>query len=229
MNDNDLFNEVKKLPIPLSKEETNELFDKMNKGSIEVRDKIIIHNIRLVIYQVIKKFSGVEYDKKDLVSVGNIGLIKAVDTFDISKNVAFSTYAIKCINNEIVGFLKRSKINQNIDSLDRTIIKQDGSHLKLEDVIADNIDFTEKYEDKDNYKIIIEFVNNLPYYDKQIIMLYFGFYDNKRYTQSEIADKLNVSQPYISRLTKKIVKNLGEKLNKCGVVELHNKDIKKKS
>lgn len=229
MNNNDLFNEVNDLPIPLSKRETYELFDKMNNGSIEARDKIITHNIRLVIYQVTTKFKDVDYEKKDLVSVGNIGLIKAVNTFDISKNFTFATYATKCINNEIILFLKKLKTNQNIDSLDKIIVNQDGNDLRLEDFIADDENFTEIYENKENYKIIRDFVNNLPYYDRQIIMMYFGFYNNKLYKQHEIADKLNISQSYVSRLIKKIIKDLGKKLKKCGVIEITDEKLEEKN
>ena len=106
MNTDELFVDSHELPWPLSKEETYKLIQEANEGSKEARDKLVTYNIRLVIYEVIHKFKNVDYDKKDLVSIGNIGLLKAINTYDLSKGFEFSTYAIKCINNEIVTFLK---------------------------------------------------------------------------------------------------------------------------
>ena len=123
MNTEELFLDANDLPKPLSKDELSELFDKIKLGDEEAKNKVIEHNIRLVLYEVTKKFRTVNYDKKDLISIGNVGLIKAVLTFDKSRNMEFATYAVKCIDNEILQFLRKLKKLQNIDSLDRTISK----------------------------------------------------------------------------------------------------------
>ena len=106
MNTDELFIDSHKLPQSLPKEEVYKLIKEANKGAKEARDKLVTHNIRLVLYEVTNKFQNVDYDKKDLVSIGNIGLLKAINTYDLSKGFEFATYAIKCINNEIVTFLK---------------------------------------------------------------------------------------------------------------------------
>lgn len=227
MNTDELFVDGHKLPHPLSKEEVFELIQKVNRGSKEARDKLISHNIRLVLYEVTNKFQNVNYDKKDLVSIGNIGLLKAIDTYDLSKEFEFATYAARCIDNEILMFLRKLKKDQNIDSLDRVIFHdKDGSEIRLEDKLSDNSDLVEDHENKITNNIIREVINELPERDKKIIMLHFGFYNDKVYTQSEIADMFNISQSYVSRLIQKIVKKIGKILESKGVIELHSKQEK---
>ena len=151
MNTNELFIDANKLPQPLPKSQVNELLDKVKHGDEDAIKMIIEHNIRLVLYQVNNKFKSVEYDKKDLVSIGNIGLIKAVTTFDKSKNVEFATYATRCIDNEILMFLRKLKKDQKVDSLDKTITHdKEGKELKIEDTISDENDIVEDYEKKYN-------------------------------------------------------------------------------
>lgn len=199
MNINEPFLDAHNLPQPLSKEEMYRLVNEFNEGSMEARDKLITHNIRLVIYEVANKFKSVDYDKKDLVSIGNIGLLKAINTYDLKKGIEFATYATKCIDNEILMFLRKLKKDKNVDSLDRVIFQdKDGSELKLGDMVSDD------NEQLETYRILREIVKQLPERDKEIIMLYFGFYNGKKYTQKEIANKFNISQSYISRLTTKI-------------------------
>ena len=228
MNTNELFIDANKLPQPLPKSQVNELLDKVKHGDEDAIKMIIEHNIRLVLYQVNNKFKSVEYDKKDLVSIGNIGLIKAVTTFDKSKNVEFATYATRCIDNEILMFLRKLKKDQKVDSLDKTITHdKEGKELKIEDTISDENDIVEDYEKNITYKIIREIVKELPSRDREIIMLHFGFYNNKIHTQKEIADMMSISQSYVSRLITKIVKKLGIQLKKCGVIETTGKTNKK--
>ena len=228
MNTNELFIDANKLPQPLPKSQVNELLDKVKHGDEDAIKMIIEHNIRFVLYQVNNKFKSVEYDKKDLVSIGNIGLIKAVTTFDKSKNVEFATYATRCIDNEILMFLRKLKKDQKVDSLDKTITHdKEGKELKIEDTISDENDIVEDYEKNITYKIIREIVKELPSRDREIIMLHFGFYNNKIHTQKEIADMMSISQSYVSRLITKIVKKLGIQLKKCGVIETTGKTNKK--
>ena len=228
MNTNELFIDANKLPQPLPKSQVNELLDKVKHGDEDAIKMIIEHNIRLVLYQVNNKFKSVEYDKKDLVSIGNIGLIKAVTTFDKSKNVEFATYATRCIDNEILMFLRKLKKDQKVDSLDKTITHdKEGKELKIEDTISDENDIVEDYEKNITYKIIREIVKELPDRDREIIMLHFGFYNNEVHTQKEIADMMSISQSYVSRLITKIVKKIGIQLQKCGVIETTGKTNKK--
>ena len=211
MNTEELFLDANDLPKPLSKDELSELFDKIKLGDEEAKNKVIEHNIRLVLYEVTKKFRTVNYDKKDLISIGNVGLIKAVLTFDKSRNMEFATYTVKCIDNEILQFLRKLKKLQNIDSLDRTISKasyKEGYVTTLGDITPSKNDMIEEFDRKESYQIIREIINNLPAQDREIIMLYFGFYNNKLYTQAEIAERTSLAQSWVSRLIKKIVKKM---------------------
>jgi len=210
-----------KLPEPLTETEIYYYFEKYKFGDTSARDTIINCNIKLVLNEVLKKFDNTLYEKSELISIGLIGLIKSVDTFDTSKKFKFSTYAIRCIDNEILSFLMKQKKYANDDSLDRTIkYYKDGNELKLEDTLSDNIDIVEEYTDKETHCIIREVVKKLPDRDRKIVMLYFGFYNYETHTQKEIADMLSVSQPYISGLITKIVKQVGKILEEKGLIEL---------
>ena len=162
MKTDELFIDCNKLPNPLSKKEIYELLDKMNHGDDSARELLVRHNIKLVLYEVIKKFSSINYDRKDLVSVGNIGLIKAINSFNTSKNVEFATYATRCIDNEILMFLRKVKKHNNVDSLCK-IIKKDktGIGLKLENVLFYDIYIEDEYIQSEIYKIIRQYVDEL--------------------------------------------------------------------
>jgi len=216
-----LFIDGHNLPMPLSKEEVYDLLEKTAQGDEQAREKLIKHNIRLVLYEVTVRFKSVEYDKKDLVSIGNIGLMKAIETFDKSRNLEFSTYATRCIENEILMFLRKLKKDRNVDSLNMPIgYSKDGDKLKIEDTLSDNTDIVKEYLDKEMHLIIRQIVNNLPEFDREIIMLYFGFYNDKTYTQKEIADILSISQKHVSTLIRKIVERLGKQLEQKGLIQL---------
>ena len=218
---NDLFTGSNELPKPLPKEKLLELIEKVKQGDEEAKNKIIEHNIRLVLYEVTHRFKYVNYDKRDLVSLGNIGLMKAINTFDTSKNVEFTTYATRCIDNEILMFLRKIKKDQNVDSLEKPLsYDKNGNELKVEDTVYDDTDIVEDYEKNEIYKIIRRMVEGLPERDRKIITLHFGFEEDKIYTQKEIADILFVSQSYISRLVKKIVREIGIQLEIEGLIEL---------
>lgn len=222
MNTDELF--IGKLPQPLTKEELNNLIIKVSEGSHEARNKLIVYNIRLVLYEVIHRFEKVDYDKRELVSIGIMGLIKAINTYDISKNIKFSTYATRCIDNEILMFLRKLKKEQKVESIDRIVFYgKDSSELKLEDKLCDDSDLVEDYERNEIHNIIRELVKELPYRDREIVMLYFGFYNNRIYNQEEIADRLNISRSYVSRLIKENVIKMRKQLEDIGVIELHEK------
>lgn len=201
------------------------MLDKIKQGDEKAREKLVEHNIRLVLSEVIRRFSTVEYDKKDLVSIGNVGLMKAITTFDTSKKVEFATYAIRCIDNEIFMFLRKIKKYANDDSLDRTINHdKNGNELKIEDTLINDTDIVEEYADNETHRIIREVVKDLPDRDRKIIMLHFGFYNDETHTQKEIADMLSISQSYVSRLITKIVKRVGKILEEKGLIELRQKE-----
>ena len=228
MNIDEFFRDGHRLPRPLTKDELHQLFKELNEGSQEARNKLIIHNIRLVLYEVTHKFKNVDYDKKDLVSMGNLGLIKAIHTYDISKGFSFSAYATRCIDNEILIFLKKLKKDQNVDSLNKTVfLDKDGRELELEDQLSDNSDFVEDYIVSETHEIIRELVAQLPDRDKEIVMLYYGFYDDRVYTQQQIADKFHISKSFVSRLITKNTEKLSKQLEAIGVIELHGKQKEK--
>lgn len=230
MDTDKLFMDDYIIPQPLSKEESYHLIKEAKEGSKEAKDRLITHNIRLVLYTVSNHFQTVNYDKKDLFQIGVIGLMKAVDTYDVSKNIKFNTYAIRCIDNEIRMFLRKLKKYSKMDSIKSTIfVNEYSDEEKLEDVLRDNGDFVEDVEKEETNRIIREIVQELPSRDKEIIMLHFGFYDNKIYKQREIASMFQVNQPYISRLITRVVKQLGNILASKEIIELHSKKkVKKK-
>lgn len=214
------------LPKPLSKKELFEYFEKMKLGDTTAREEIINHNIRLVRNQVLKKFSNTPYDLKELFSVGMIGLIKSVDTFDISKNSQFSTYSTRCIDNEILMFMRKGEKYIHDASLDYTIGNdKKGNELHLEDVLADeNSDFVSQYEDNETYKQIRKIVYKLPEREKNIIIKHFGFVDNDPMSQKAIARELGISQSYVSRIVKKVLQKINNELNSQEVI---NKSVSK--
>ena len=179
-------------------------------------------------HQVNNNFKSAKYDKNDLISFGIIGLMKAIDTYDLTRNIEFSTYASKCINNEILMYLRRMEKHKNTCSLDdmRTFI--DGKEFKLEDAISSEINIEKDYIDKEKYLRIREIVNELPEKNKKIIMLYFGFYNNKRYTQLEIAQMLSTSQDNISRTITKILEKLRYLFEQEGFGTLSNQPKQRK-
>ena len=220
MGYNDMFIEGYKIPKKLPKEEMYDLLSKVSQGDTDARQKLIEHNIRLVIYEVNGRFNTLEHDKSELVSIGILGLVKAVDTYDLSKKIEFSSYAIRCIDNEILMFIRKLKKENGVDSLDRPIGGEGSDKkIKLEDTISSDVDIETSYEDEEDYAEVRRIVYSLPEREREIIMLSFGFYDGRVYKQREIADKLNISRSYASRLIAKIVKDIKKQLEEVGIVE----------
>ena len=200
-------------PEPLPKEEFHKDLKEYKEGNIEARDKLIIHNYKLILKQVLNKFGDTPYEKEDLISIGLIGLIKAIDTFDVTKNNAFSTYATRCINNEILMYIRKEKKYLKDIKLEDTIVSCDFDEVKLEYLIVDkNSDFIENYYEKELYEEVRRQVDKLDGRNKEIVKLYFGFYNNIRYSQEEIGALMNIHRTNIShvihREIKKIEKNL---------------------
>ena len=217
------------LPKQLSDDEINELIFKSNQGSTDARNKIITHNIRLVIH-IVNKYKNIDFDIEDLISIGSMGLIKAVETFNSSKGYKFSTYAAVCIENEVKMFLRKLPRYLNIESLDRNLaIDNEYYEIKLTDILSDEDDFILDIEIEELNGCLIKLIDNLPESDRQIVMLYFGFYDDKEYTQYEISKKFNVTQKCISLRLNRILKKLKEKKDDENNTEKNRNQTKDKN
>lgn len=202
------------LPAPLKAEEETKLVqDFQNNSDSSAKSKLIEHNLRLVMY-IAKKFEGNKLDLQDLVSVGAIGLIKAVDSYKLDKNIKLATYASRCIENEILMYLR--KVNKSINdlSLDEALsTDDDGSNLTLGEVIPDEKELYDEVELKDQKTYLIHAINRLNEREKIIMCMRYGLAGYKELTQKEIADTMKISQSYISRLEKKILHKLKLEMN----------------
>ena len=197
------------LPPPLKKSVEEDLVRKSNLGDLDARNKLIEHNLRLVVF-LAKKYDNTIYDLEDLVSIGTIGLIKGIKTYKLDKNIKLATYASRCIDNEILMFLRKNKKRNSEVSLEDSInFDNEGNELKLEDVFGTEDDVVEKSLESKYDKILLEKeVKNLTSRDRDIIEQRYGLFGKKELTQKELADKLNISQSYISRIEKKVIKKL---------------------
>lgn len=203
-------------PKQLSREELHDLFVKMKHGDSKAREKIIKHNLRLIVSEV-RKFEGGPYELEDLEAVGAIGLIKSVDTFDINKNFSFSTYAARCIQNEILIFMRAEQKQKYQEYLDCPIRKQDdeeGSSFK--DMLVDeNADLIANYEDQEIHMFIRSILNTLPKRDQEVMDLYF----KEQYTQQEIGNLFGFTRSNTYEIIKKNLKKIKLALQKQGYVE----------
>ena len=198
-----------KLPPPLPKEKELEYLIKAKQGDIEARNILIEHNLRLVVF-LAKKYENTGFDIEDLVSIGSIGLIKGINTYKIDKNIRLATYASRCVANEILMFLRKNKKKKIEISLEDTLnYDAEGNELHLEDILGTEDDIVPKtLEDTYNKEILKREIANLDKREKEIMMLRYGLNNSEEYTQKEVADMLNISQSYISRIEKKVVKRL---------------------
>ena len=197
------------LPAPLTKEEERSLLERLREGDESVREPLIEHNIRLVIY-IARKFENTGIPLEDLASIGTIGLIKAAQTFDPSKNIKLATYASRCIENEILMYLRRSVRTRTEVSLDEPLnVDWDGNELLLSDILGTDGDIVYKEIESDVERSLIEgAVDQLPERDRKIITMRFGLGGCEENTQKQVADTLGISQSYISRLEKRIINRL---------------------
>lgn len=197
------------LPPPLTKEEEESLVMLSNKGDMSARNKLIEHNLRLVVF-LAKKYDNTMYDLEDLVSIGTIGLIKGAKTYKLDKNIKLATYASRCIDNEILMFLRKNKKRKTEISFEDSInLDSEGNELHLEDVFGTEDNIVEKeYESIVDKECLINEIENLSKRDKEILILRYGLNNKKEYTQKEVADMLGISQSYISRIEKKAIKRL---------------------
>lgn len=197
------------LPPPLKKEIEEDLVRRSNTGDIEARNKLIEHNLRLVVF-LAKKYDNTMYDLEDLVSIGTIGLIKGIKTYKLDKNIKLATYASRCIDNEILMFLRKNKKRMSEVSFEDSVnLDSEGNELHIEDIFGTEEDLVEKsIECKDDKVLLQEEVKKLDERDKEIIELRYGLSGKKELTQKELAEKLKISQSYISRIEKKVIKKL---------------------
>ena len=197
------------LPPPLSKEEELSLLIRLKEGDDTAREKLIEHNLRLVVF-LAKKYEGSGYDIEDLVSIGSIGLIKGINTYKIDKNIKLATYASRCIANEILMFLRKNKRRKTEISFEDALnYDSEGNELHLEDILGTDEDVVIKeFESAMDKKMLADEINKLDKRDRQIMILRYGLNNTEEYTQKEVAEMLGISQSYISRIEKKVIKNL---------------------
>lgn len=197
------------LPEPLSKEEEEYYLIMAEDGDLFARDKLIEHNLRLVVF-LAKRYENTKVDLEDLVSIGTIGLIKGIKTYKMDKNIKLATYASRCIDNEILMYLRKNKkVNGEVSFDESLSFDPDGNELHLEDILGTDADIVTKgLEHEVERNMMLEEINKLSPRDKEIITLRYGLMGKKEMTQKEVADLLGISQSYISRIEKKVIKKL---------------------
>lgn len=203
------------LPPPLTKAEEEKAFELLLTDKHRGREQLIVHNLRLVVY-IAKKFESTGICVDDLVSIGTIGLIKAVNTFSPEKNIKLATYASRCIENEILMFLRKSSQHRNDISIDEPLnIDWDGNELLLSDILGtDDDEVNSNIEDDAEKMVLRQTVEKLPERERIIMEMRFGLKTGREMTQKEVADVIGISQSYISRLEKKIIKKLKKELDR---------------
>lgn len=204
-------------PRPLSAREEQECLQKIQQGDTAAKNKLIEHNLRLVAH-IIKKYYAVSSDQDDLISIGTIGLIKAINTFRADKNIKLATYASRCIENEILMYLRKTAQLKNEISLDDPLnVDWDGNELLLSDLLGSDPDIVNRgIEQESEKQTLLRAVEKLDPREKQIMELRFGLNRQKEHTQKEVADALGISQSYISRLEKRILHRLKTEMEKAG-------------
>jgi RNA polymerase sporulation-specific sigma factor len=203
------------LPPPLSRAEERELLERLSKGDESVREDLIVRNLRLVVY-IARKFDSSGSGLEDLISIGTIGLIKAVNTFCPDRNIKLATYASRCIENEILMHLRKTTGLKGEISIDEPLnIDWDGNELLLKDILGSDGDLVGKeIENEDERNMLKSLVRELSDREREIIELRFGMFGCREHTQKEVADKLGISQSYISRLEKRIIEKLKREIEK---------------
>ena len=203
-----------KLPEPLKKDEETEYILRNMDGDIEAKNKLIEHNLRLVVF-LSKKYENTGVDLEDLVSIGTIGLIKGISTYKLDKNIKLATYASRCIDNEILMFLRKNKRRKTEISFEDSLSYDgEGNELHLEDILGTDPDVVTKgIEEETEKNLLHDEIIKLSKRDKLIMTLRYGLFNNKEMTQKEVAEYLGISQSYISRIEKKIIKKIKTNVN----------------
>ena len=207
--DIDYINGAETLPPPLSKEEEAKTLAMLENDFEKARETLIVHNLRLVVY-IAKKFESTGIGIEDLISIGTIGLIKAVNTFSVEKNIKLATYASRCIENEILMYLRKTNQQKFEVSIDEPLnVDWDGNELLLSDILGTDDDTVSvNIENEAEKRVLLEAVEKLDEREKLIMELRFGLNNRPEKTQKEVADMIGISQSYISRLEKRIIKRL---------------------
>lgn len=201
-------------PKPLSPEEENELLEKSVAGDKDAKDKLVEHNLRLVAH-IVKKYYSATKDQDDLISIGTIGLIKAVNTFKNDKKVRLATYASRCIENEILMYLRsQKKLSNEVYIQDPIDTDKEGNALSLMDVVTSADDICDNVYAKMNCDKLIKCIKQLEPRQRDIILLRYGIGGNKVYPQRKVAQILNISRSYVSRIEKKAIENLKSMMEK---------------
>ena len=205
-----------KLPAPLSREDESEALARLFQGDRSAAQTLIEHNLRLVVY-IARRFENTGVGLEDLISIGTIGLIKAVDTFRADKNIKLATYASRCIENEILMYLRKLSRERSEVSFDEPLNTDwDGNELLLSDVLGTDADEVSRpLEDDAERRLLHEALSRLDAREQDIIALRFGLRDGNEYTQKEVADRMGISQSYISRLEKRIILRLRRELSRA--------------
>jgi len=200
---------VDKLPEPLSKDEEIYYVKKSMEGDLKARDILIEHNLRLVVF-LAKKYENTKVDLEDLVSIGSIGLIKGINTYKLDKNIKLATYASRCIDNEILMFLRKNKKRRSEVSFEDSLsFDAEGNELHLEDILGTDSDIvTKNIENETEKNLLYREISKLKGRDKEIMVLRYGLFGKNEMTQKDIANKLGISQSYISRIEKKVIRRL---------------------
>ena len=201
------------LPAPLTREEEAALIARLEQGDGQARNLLIEHNLRLVAY-IARRFENTGINIEDLISIGTIGLIKAVNTFKSGKNIKLATYASRCIENEILMYLRKISSQRTEISFDEPLNTDwDGNELLLSDILGtDDDEVYRPLEDDADKQMLMEAIDSLSERERSIILMRFGLPGGKEYTQKEVADKMGISQSYISRLEKRIIDRLRKEM-----------------
>ncbi len=201
------------LPPPLTAEEEKRVFALLEKGEESAKNELIVHNLRLVVY-IAKKFESSGVAVEDIISIGTIGLIKAVNTFCPSKNIKLATYASRCIENEILMYLRKASNRRQEASIDEPLnVDGDGNELLLSDILGSDVNMvSQRLEQQAEHSVLHNAVNRLSARERQIMEMRFGLAGQREKTQKEVADEIGISQSYISRLEKRIIKTLRRQL-----------------
>ena len=209
----DYLNGADSLPPPLNKEEEKKAFELLKTDPKKARELLIVHNLRLVVY-IAKKFESTGTGIEDLISIGSIGLIKAVNTFTPARSIKLATYASRCIGNEILMYLRKSSNRRQEASIDEPLnIDGDGNELLLSDILGSDANAVSQQLEQDAERAVLRrAVAALSARERQIMELRFGLLDGVERTQKEVADAIGISQSYISRLEKRIIRQLREQL-----------------
>jgi len=204
------------LPPPLTREEEQHWFERLEQKDPEARQMLIVHNLRLVVY-IARKFESSGVGVEDLISIGSIGLIKAVNTFCPGRGIKLATYASRCIENEILMYLRKWQNRRGEVSIDEPLnIDWDGNELLLSDILGTDSDVVnDAIEENVERGMLMEAVNRLSERERTIMLLRFGLLGGQEHTQKEVADIIGISQSYISRLEKRIIKRLRRELERA--------------